>query len=307
MSLLPHSEPECTREGEPTVDLEIRARVREIGGGLAVRRVLPATARRMVGPFIFVDHMGPVRLDAGAGIDVRPHPHIGLETVTFLFEGEIVHRDSLGSEQAIRPGAVNWMTAGRGIVHSERSPASERKGGARLHGMQLWVALPRADEEAEPSFQHHPAEAIPVVERPGARLRIVAGSAYGATSPVAVRSPLHYVEAQLDRGAVLALPDEHAERAAYVAEGTLVCGGKPHGDGAMLVFRPGVPAAVTAPEGARVMLLGGAPADGERHIWWNFVGSSRARIERAADDWRAGRFPRVPGDDGDPIPLPETK
>lgn len=306
MSSYPDLEPECKRQEAAAVELEIDGRARELGGGFTVRRLLPSAARRMVGPFIFVDHMGPVQLAAGAGLDVRPHPHINLATVTFLFAGEILHRDSLGSEQPIRPGAVNWMTAGRGIVHSERSPSEARKSGPFVHGMQLWVALPRADEEIAPSFQHHPADTIPLVEVAGARLRVIAGSAYGAVSPVAVRSPLFYVEAALERGATLRLPDEHRGRAAYVVEGAVTTDGKVHRPGAMLVFREGVPAAVEANEAARVMLLGGAPLDGERHIWWNFVSSSAERIERAKDDWRHGRFDRIPGDDVEFIPLPDA-
>jgi redox-sensitive bicupin YhaK (pirin superfamily) len=306
MSLYPDLPPECKRQDAPAVDLEIDARTRELGGGFTVRRLLPSAARRMVGPFIFVDHMGPVQLAAGSGLDVRPHPHINLATVTFLFDGEILHRDSLGSEQPIRPGAVNWMTAGRGIAHSERSPSALRKTGPFVHGMQLWVALPTAHEEDEPSFQHHAADTIPLVERPGARLTVVAGSAYGAVSPVRVVSPLFYVEARLERGATLALPDEHRQRAAYVVEGAVDVDGKTRGPGAMVVFREGVPATIAAREPSRVMLLGGAPVDGERHIWWNFVSSSAARIERAKDDWRNGRFGRIPGDDVEFIPLPDA-
>ena len=285
MSVLPHKRSAIRPESSPSSS-RIRARTRELGGGLTVRRLLPSPARRMVGPFIFVNHMGPVQLDPSQGLDVRPHPHINLATVTFLFEGEIVHRDSLGTRQPIQPGAVNWMTAGRGIVHSERSPAAERKAGARVHGMQLWVALPKAHEEVAPSFQHHSAVSIPALELPAARLRVIAGSAYGATSPVEVCSPLFYVEAQLERGAELALPDGYTGRAAYVVAGTVACDGRPHQEGAMLVFCEGAPARLTALEPARVMLLGGAPLDGERHIWWNFVSSSEARIARAKDDWR---------------------
>ncbi len=305
MSLLPVVEPECRKQDDATVEVEIQARKRELGENLSVRRLLPSTARRMVGPFIFVDHMGPARFDLGGGIDVRPHPHINLATVTFLFDGEILHRDSLGSEQSIRPGAVNWMTAGSGIVHSERSPALERKSGARVHGMQLWVALPRALEEVAPSFHHHPTDTIPMVDHPGVRLRVIAGTAYGVESPVKVLSPLFYVEAQLERGAHLVLPDDHRDRAAYVVAGALAVGGKTYHEGTMVVFREGARASVEALEETRVMLLGGAPLDGERHIWWNFVSSSPERIERAKDDWRHGRFGKVPGDETEFISLPE--
>jgi len=303
MSVMPHTEPKCTKVAEPAVELVIQARARDLGG-VTVRRLLPSAARRMVGPFIFLDHMGPVQLAAGEGIDVRPHPHINLATVTYLFEGDILHRDSLGSEQAIRPGAVNWMTAGRGIAHSERTPAAERRRGPRLHGLQLWVALPKAHEEDEPSFHHHAAETIPGLDLGGARLRVVAGSAYGATAPVKGLSPLFYVEAQLERGIVLPLPDDHLQRAAYVVEGAISVDSELHRAGELLVFRERCSARFTAAEPSRVMLLGGAPVDGERHIWWNFVSSSRERIERAKDDWRTGRFPKVRGDEKEFIPLP---
>jgi redox-sensitive bicupin YhaK (pirin superfamily) len=304
MSILPSNEPESTPSAEPSVELDIEARTRDLGDGFVVRRLLPSAARRMVGPFIFLDHMGPVQLAPGHGLDVRPHPHISLATVTYLFDGEILHRDSLGSEQPIRPGAVNWMTAGRGIVHSERSPALPRKAGARLHGLQLWVALPKAAEEVEPTFHHHAAGDIPVVEWEGARLRVVAGSAYGATSPVKALSPLFYVEAQLDRGADLRLPDGFGGRAAYVVEGAIACDGHVLRTSTMLVFRAGAAASLTALEPTRLMLLGGAPLDGERFIEWNFVSSSKARIEQAKHDWRSGHFPRVPGDEVEFIPLP---
>ena len=304
MSVMPHAEPECQTHSEPVIEFDIAAQTRDLGDGFVVRRLLPSPVCRMVGPFVFVDHMGPVWMAPGDGLDVRPHPHINLATVTYLFDGEILHRDSLGTEQLIRPGAVNWMTAGRGIVHSERSPAAARKTGKSLHGMQLWVALPKVHEEIAPSFQHHPADSVPAVELPGVRLRIVAGSAYGATSPVEVLSPLFYAEAQLERGARLTLPAEHLERAAYVVEGSLACDGKPHKAGSMVVFRPRLTAEIEALEPTRTMLLGGATIDGERHIFWNFVSSSHERIERAKQDWQHGRFPKVPGDEVEFIPLP---
>jgi len=306
MSITAHTEPVCTRAAEPTIELRIEGRAKDLGDGFRVRRLLPAASRRTVGPFIFFDHMGPVRLPRGRGLDVRPHPHIDLATLTWLFEGEILHRDSLGNEQVIRPGALNWMTAGCGIVHSERSPNSAREAGAALHGLQLWVALPRAHEETEPSFQHHPAREIPSLEGDGVRLRLIAGSAYGLTSPARVFSPLFYVAARLAPGAAPAPPREHAERAAYVVEGRVRCDGEAHAPGRMLVFREGAAACVRAEEASRVALIGGAPLDGERHIWWNFVSSSRERIERAKGDWRSGRFPKVPGDEIEFIPLPET-
>lgn len=292
-----------TSKAPETIALVIEARPRDLGG-FGVRRALPSGERRMVGPFIFFDHMGPTELAAGHGIDVRPHPHIALATVTYLFAGEMVHRDSLGSLQPIRPGDVNWMLAGRGIVHSERTGDEVRRRGGPLHGIQSWVALPRADEENAPFFDHHPAATIPAIHRAGAALHVVAGEAYGARSPVRVASPTLYVAAALESGAALPLPDEHPERAVYVVEGELAVGPRRFGAGTMVVFHPGA-AEVHARAASRLVLIGGAPLDGERHIWWNFVASSRERIERAKADWREGRFGVVPGDEREFIPLPE--
>jgi redox-sensitive bicupin YhaK (pirin superfamily) len=233
MSVMPYAEPNCENVTERTVELDIEARTRALTDGFTVRRLLPSLARKTLGPFIFFDHMGPVRLAADHGLDVRPHPHINLATVTYLFDGEILHRDSLGSEQLITPGAVNWMTAGAGIVHSERSPSAARKAGPGVHGLQLWVALPTAFEEVEPSFRHHPEKTIPVVEIGDARVHVVAGSAFGATSPVKVLSELFYVDAELARGAELEVPDAFAERAAYVVDGALSCDGEQYRAGSM--------------------------------------------------------------------------
>lgn len=291
-------------DGAPApIELAIDARSRDIGG-IAVRRLLPSSRRRMVGPFIFVDHMGPTTFAPGEGLDVRPHPHIGLATVTYLFEGEIVHRDSLGSHQAIRAGAVNWMTAGRGIVHSERTGDELRAAGSRLHGLQLWVALPLEHEEAAPSFHHHAVASIPEVALPGVRVRLLAGSAYGVVSPVAVLSPLFYADVAMEAGSELRLPDEHAERATYVVEGEVACGPDPAGPGRMLVFTTGAPATLRAASPTRLVLLGGAPLAGRRHIDWNFVSSSVDRLREARRNWEEGRFPRVPGDEQDFVPYP---
>ena len=224
--------------------------------------------------------------------------------MTYLFEGEIVHRDSLGSFQTIRPGDVNWMLAGEGIVHSERSPPEDRLRGVRVHGIQSWVALPRAHEEDPPRFEHHPRASLPVLRRDGAALVVIAGTAYGERSPAPVRSPTLYVDAQLEPGARLEVDGSHPERAVHVVEGPVLCDGQPLAPGVMAVLRPGATVLLEAPGPARVMLLGGAPLDGPRHIFWNFVSSSQERIARAADDWRAGRFPKVPGDDKEFIPLP---
>ena len=286
------------------VERVIEGRPRDLGG-FTVRRLLPASGRRTIGPFIFFDHIGPATFAEGAGVDVRPHPHIGLATVTYLFEGELMHRDSLGSEQVIRRGDVNWMVAGRGIVHSERTPPESRSraNGSPLHGIQTWVALPQAAEESEPSFVHHPGADLPEIRRTGCVLRLIAGEGWGERSPVAVSSPTLYAAAELAAGAVLELPDAAAERGVYVAEGAIEIAGRGHEEGELIEFTAGT-AACRALKDSRVIVAGGAPVDGPRHIWWNFVSSSEARIERAKQDWREERFARVPGDP-ERIPLPD--
>jgi redox-sensitive bicupin YhaK (pirin superfamily) len=283
----------------------LEGRPRDLGG-FGVRRVLPAGGLQTVGPFIFFDHMGPAVFAAGSGVDVRPHPHIGLATVTYLFAGEFMHRDSLGSAQLIRPGDVNWMVAGSGIVHSERTPAEARHaiGGAAIHGIQTWVALPQSHEACAPAFEHHHAQALPEIRHEGAVLRLIAGEAWERRAPASVFSPMFYLDGSLEAGATVDLPDGYAERAAYVAEGEIDAGGTRHGVGRMIVFAPGESTSIRALVVSRVMLLGGAPLDGPRYIWWNFVSSSRDRIEQAKRDWRDGRFAPVPGDD-ERIPLPE--
>jgi hypothetical protein len=273
-------------------------------GGFEVRRALPAAQRRMVGPFIFLDHMGPAVLPPGKGIDVRPHPHIGLATVTYIFEGEILHRDSLGTVQPIQPGAVNWMTAGRGITHSERTSPEVRAAGGRLFGMQAWVALPKQHEEAEPSFVHHPAGTLPLLEGEGARVELIAGALYGKRSPVRTHSEMFYAAATLEKGARLALPADYEERALYIAQGAVELDGIGFSAGELLVFRPGSEIVFRAFEPARVLLLGGEPMDGPRHVYWNFVSSSRERLEVAKADWKEGRFAPVP-QETEFIPLPE--
>jgi redox-sensitive bicupin YhaK (pirin superfamily) len=292
----------------PDVDLILLPRTTDLGGGFQVRRALPSAQRRMVGPFVFFDEMGPTLFGPGRGVDVRPHPHIGLATVTYLFGGELMHRDSLRNVQPIRPGEVNWMTAGRGIVHSERTPAQLRAAESRLFGIQVWVALPKQHEETEPSFTHVDAPALPSLEAEGARLRVIVGALQGARSPVPTYSEMFYVEAVLDPGARIVLPAEHVERAAYVVEGPVAVGnGAPPCEARrLLVFKPGADIVLTAQASpARLMLFGGEPMDGPRHLWWNFVSSSRDRIEQAKADWQAGRFAPVP-DETEFIPLPDT-
>ena len=279
-------------------------RARDLGG-FEVRRALPSAQRQMVGPVIFFDQFGPVVMQSGQGIDVRPHPHIGLSTVTWLFDGAIFHRDSLGSEQAIAPGELNWMTAGKGIVHSERTAAGERARERKIFGIQSWVALPKAHEETTPTFDHVAMERLPVIADKGISARIVAGSLYGASSPVKTHSELFYADVQLQAGAALPLPVEHEERGVYVAEGEIEIAGQVFAAARLLVFRPGDAITIRARTEARVMLLGGEPMEGPRHIWWNFVSSSKDRIEAAKDDWKQARFAIVPGDEKDFIPLPE--
>ncbi len=270
-----------------------------------MRRVLPSPRKRLVGPFVFFDHMGPVAFEPGRGIDVRPHPHIGLATVTYLFEGEILHRDTVGSKQAIRPGDVNWMVAGKGIAHSERSAPEIRAKGSKLHGIQSWVALPQAHEETEPRFDHHPADTLPLIRRPGVDLRVIAGTAFGAEAPTRVLSPTLYVHAHFRAGGEVVIDDEHQERAVYAVDGTLRCDGEELPPGTMFVLRPGARASLKAETDGHAMIVGGAAMDGPRHIWWNFVSSSEARIERAKEDWRAQRFGAVFEDEHEFIPLPD--
>jgi len=303
MSWQPAQEPRAAAGSGSGLDLVIVPRVRDLGG-FEVRRVLPAGERRMVGPFIFFDQMGPVVFKAGTGLDVRPHPHIGLATVTYLFEGEILHRDSLGNAQVIRPGEVNWMTAGRGIVHSERTPEALRMAPSRVFGIQAWLALPRAHEETNPSFAHFGAGALPGIESKGIRIRLLAGTLMGERSPVATLSEMVYADATLSAGARFVVPAEHEERALYVIQGVIDMANRSFGASQLLVLKRGVEVAVTAPQGARLLLLGGAAMDGTRQIWWNFVSSSSQRIEQAKADWKAGRFPSVSGET-EFIPLPE--
>jgi redox-sensitive bicupin YhaK (pirin superfamily) len=282
----------------------IEPRSRDLGG-FSVRRVLPAARARTVGPFVFFDHMGPAQYSAGTGIDVRPHPHIGIATVTYLFEGEILHRDSLGFEQPIRPGDVNWMTAGRGIVHSERERPEVRASDHGLNGIQSWIGLPKAHEETDPGFYHHPAASLPEITQGAATLRLIAGSAFGETAPTVTFSDMFYLDVRLPAGASATLPNDHEERAVYVADGAVTIAGETYTAGNMAVLTPGTDVAIEAAGNSRAMLLGGEPMDGPRHIWWNFVSSREERIEQAKNDWANGRFDKIAGD-SEFIPLPEN-
>jgi redox-sensitive bicupin YhaK (pirin superfamily) len=277
----------------PWLDLQVVPRVRDIGG-FQVQRVLPSARRKMVGPFIFLDRMGPVLLLPGDGLDVRPHPHIGLATVTYLYDGELLHRDSVGSVQPIRPGDVNWMTAGKGIAHSERTPASLRSAGPSISGLQLWVALPRAVEEGEPGFAHHDRAELPMVTAEGLRVRVVAGSFLGARSPVALQWDTVLVDVSMEPGAVLPVSSHYDERAVYLVGGAVEVGGQPLEAGSLYVLKPGLAVELKAMTPVTLALLGGEPMDGPRHIWWNFVSSSEDRIEQARADWMAGRFQSIP-------------
>ncbi len=288
------------------IELLIQGRAHELGPGFSVRRVLPSVKRRMVGPFIFFDHFGPMTVPPGGdGMEVRPHPHIGLATVTYLFDGGIFHRDSLGYAQAIRPGDVNWMTAGSGIAHSERTEPEMRRTGFSMHGIQTWVALPKSHEETAPSFEHVEVGRLPAWREDGTAFRLIVGSYGGHMAPTTHFSPIFYVAAEMQAAAKAVVSPDHAERALYVAEGSTAVGDRLLTVGDLAVLQSGQPVEIVAgADGAKLMLLGGAPIDGPRHIWWNFVSSSKERIEKAKADWREGRFAKVPGDP-EFIPLPE--
>jgi redox-sensitive bicupin YhaK (pirin superfamily) len=285
------------------VELLIEPRRRDIGG-VEVNRILPVARRRTVGPFIFLDRIGPLNFAPGTGMEIGPHPHIGLSTLTYLFAGEAVHRDSIGSVQLVRPGEVNWMTAGRGIVHSERTPPELHARGSLLSGVQIWVALPQAEEETAPSFSHHAEADLPLIRRDGTRFKLIAGSLLGEHSPVPVFSPTFLADIALEAQARFVVPEENAERALLGIEGAITLAGERYAAGSMLVLQRGEKITVEAPEAARLLLLGGAPLDGPRHIWWNFVSSSRERIEAAKIAWKEDRLGHIPGE-SERVPLPE--
>ncbi len=310
MSWNPTLDPACPDAASvDAIETLIVPRARDLGG-FEVRRALPAPRRQMVGPFIFFDQMGPAEFVTGQGIDVRPHPHIGLATVTYLFRGEFQHRDSLGSDQMIHPGAVNWMIAGRGVTHSERTSAATRAAPSSLFGIQTWVALPERAEDAAPAFEHVGKERLPVIAADGAAARLILGTAWGERAPVSTASEMFYADVELAPGARVPLPDGHEDRGLYIVSGSVTIAGQDFGAMQMMTFRPGDRLAITAgPEGARLMLLGGETLGGPRYIWWNFVASSRERIEAAkaawrAGDWAHGPFRLPPGDDAEFIPAP---
>jgi redox-sensitive bicupin YhaK (pirin superfamily) len=302
MSWLTDSDPDFTNPSA-LPDIIIEPSLKDLGG-FRVRRALPSVRKRMVGPFIFLDHMGPAEFAPHTGMDVRPHPHIGLATLTYLIEGSVVHRDTLGSAQEIVPGDVNWMTAGRGIAHSERSSPESRNTARRMTGIQSWIALPKGAEEVAPGFFHHGGATLPSLTDTGILLHVIAGTAYGEASPVQVFSPTLYADAMLAAGKSLPLPQEHEERAVYLLSGTLGIADEVFDAPRLLIFRPGDHITIRAVTDVRCILLGGEPTDGPRHIWWNFVSSSKERIEQAKADWVAGRFGLIPADDAEFIPLP---
>ncbi|MEZ5838214.1 MAG: pirin family protein [Geminicoccaceae bacterium] len=311
MSWNPDLEPACPEDaGGTSIETLIVPRSRDLGS-FEVRRALPSPARQMVGPFIFFDQAGPAEFVTGKGVDVRPHPHIGLGTVTYLYKGEFEHRDSLGSRQIIHPGAVNWMIAGHGVTHSERTSEATRRAPHSLFGIQTWVALPDDAEDVDPGFEHHPKETLPLLEDEGVSLRLILGRAYGDRAPVTMFSDMFYADVILKAGAAVPLPDDHEDRGLYVSQGSVEVAGDSFEAGRMMVFRPGDRITVRAGgQGARIMLLGGETMNGPRYIWWNFVASSIGRLEQAKEDWSAGdwqhgRFILPPGDEDEFIPAPE--
>lgn len=311
MSWNPALEPGCPDDvGIDAIETLIVPRTRDLGD-FEVRRALPAPNRQMVGPFIFFDQAGPAEFLTGRGVDVRPHPHVGLGTVTYLFRGDFHHRDSTGADQIIRPGALNWMVAGRGVSHSERTSSKARSGPNSLFGIQTWLALPDSHEDVAPAFEHHGKEALPVIEDGGVSIRLILGNAYGEKAPATMFSETFYADVTLDAGGRLPMPDDHEDRGIYIVEGSISIAGQDFDAGRMMVFRPGDRITVAAGDGgARLMILGGATFSGPRYIWWNFVASSKDRIEAAKADWRTkdwgnGRFDLPAGDRDEHIPLPD--
>lgn len=308
MSWQPARDADCIGSECTPVATVIVPKAKDIGA-FEVRRALPSVECRAIGPFVFLDQMGPATITPDNLLDVRPHPHIGLSTVTWMLAGEIMHRDSLGYAQIIRPGEVNWMTAGRGIVHSERTPDRLRETGSPMLGIQAWLALPVDKQEIEPAFEHMPSDVLPTIERDGATLRLIAGAAWGERSPVTLHAETFYAEATLEDGASVDMPRDVEERGLYLIDGSIEIAGEAFEPGRLIVFKPDTEVTVDATARSRFMLLGGAPLDGPkdrpRHMYWNFVSTSKERIEQAKNDWREGRFPKVVGDEEEFIPLPD--
>jgi redox-sensitive bicupin YhaK (pirin superfamily) len=308
MSFFPGKDPSAgDRHGCDAIDVVVVPRSVDLSDGFSVRRALPHSTRRTVGPFVFFDHFGPAEFKAGEGLDVRPHPHIGLSTLTYLYDGEIIHRDTLGVKAAIRPGEVNWMTAGRGIVHSERTALERRGGGEPIHGLQFWLGMPSAAEESDPRFAHLGSDELPIVDSEGKHVRLIAGSLFGAHSPLATTSDTVFADVSLEAGATMPLDTDYEERGIYIVKGEIDIAGDVFGAGRLLVFRPGDRITLKAVTAARVAVIGGAPLDGKRFVWWNFVSSRKERIDQAREEWKQGRFGKVPGDEIEFIPAPENR
>jgi len=308
MSFFPGKDPAAgDRYACEALDVVVVPRSVDLSDGFSVRRALPHSTRRTVGPFVFFDHFGPAEFKTGEGLDVRPHPHIGLSTLTYLYDGEVIHRDTLGVKAAIRPGEVNWMTAGRGIVHSERTALERRTGHEPIHGLQFWLGMPSKDEESDPRFAHLGSDELPIVDGEGKHVRLIAGSLFGVTSPLATTSQTLFADVTLDAGSTLPLDADYEERGVYIVSGEIDVAGDKFAAGRLLVFRPGDRITLKAVTPARVALIGGAALDGPRHVWWNFVSSRKERIEQAKNEWAQGRFGKVPGDEIEFIPLPEKR
>jgi len=308
MSFFPGKDPAAgDRYACEALDVVVVPRSVDLSDGFSVRRALPHVTRRTVGPYVFFDHFGPAEFKTGEGLDVRPHPHIGLSTLTYLYDGEVIHRDTLGVKAAIRPGEVNWMTAGRGIVHSERTALERRAGHEPIHGLQFWLGMPAKDEEGDPHFAHLGSDELPIVTGEGKHVRMIAGSLFGARSPLATTSQTLFADVSMEAGAAMPLDSDYEERGVYIVSGEIDVAGDVFQAGRLLVFRPGDRITLKAVGPARIAVIGGAALDGPRHVWWNFVSSRKERIEQAKNEWAQGRFGKVPGDEIEFIPLPENR
>jgi redox-sensitive bicupin YhaK (pirin superfamily) len=308
MSFFPGKDPAAgDRYACEALEVVVVPRSVDLSDGFSVRRALPHSTRRTVGPYVFFDHFGPAEFKSGEGLDVRPHPHIGLSTLTYLYDGEVIHRDTLGVKAAIRPGEVNWMTAGRGIVHSERTAMERRAGEEPLHGLQFWLGMPTKSEESDPAFSHLGSGELPIADVEGKHVRLIAGSLFGARSPLSTTSETLFADVSLAAGAAIPLDAGYEERGVYIVEGEIDVAGDVFSEGRLLVFRPGDRITLKAVTPSRIAVIGGAPLDGPRYVWWNFVSSRKERIDQAKNEWAQGRFGKVPGDEIEFIPLPENR